>query len=151
MKKIINSIYRALYLFIFFLIFNLIYSLYFGRNTEIGFYSSTSCIEEYILDITSIGLFFSMMLAGFDVTENFINSLRIIVKKMQSEVNKLELKDYISKVELNDMPLTLDNKYMLNEISISEDSKIFAVKDTSVNIFYTEIEFNKHLEELIAS
>ncbi|HFL2456741.1 hypothetical protein [Clostridioides difficile] len=44
---------------------------------EIGFYSSTSCIEEYILDIiTSIGLFFSMMLAGFDVTENFINSLR---------------------------------------------------------------------------
>lgn len=77
MKKIINSKYRALYLFIFFLIFNLIYSLYFGRSTEIGFYSSASCIEEYILDIiTSIGLFFSMMLAGFDVTENFINSLR---------------------------------------------------------------------------
>ncbi|HEK4597303.1 TPA: hypothetical protein SOK46_002660 [Clostridioides difficile] len=77
MKRIINSKYRALYLFMFFLIFNLIYSLYFRRNMEIGFYSSTSCIEEYILDIiTSIGLFFSMMLAGFDVTENFINSLR---------------------------------------------------------------------------
>ncbi|EML6501681.1 hypothetical protein PIT23_003085 [Clostridioides difficile] len=77
MKSIINSKYRALYLFIFFLIFNLIYSLYFGRSTEVGFYSSPSCIEEYILDIiTSIGLFFSMMLAGFDVTENFINSLR---------------------------------------------------------------------------
>ncbi len=63
---------------------------------------------------------------------------------MQSEVNKLELKDYISKVELNDMPLTLDNQYMLNEISISEDSKIFAVKDTSgITSYYTEIEFNK--------
>ncbi|AUO78454.1 hypothetical protein QES_0318 [Clostridioides difficile CD149] len=56
----------------------------------------------------------------------------------------MELKDYISKVELNDMPLTLDNKYMLNEISISEDSKIFAVKDTSgITSYYTEIEFNK--------
>lgn len=77
MKKIINSKYRALYLFMFFMIFNLIYSLYFGRNTEIRFYSSLFCIEEYILDIiTSIGLFFSMMLAGFDVTKNFINSLR---------------------------------------------------------------------------
>lgn len=66
------------------------------------------------------------------------------MKKMQSEVNKLELKDYISKVELNDMPLTLDNKYMLNEINISEDSKIFAVKDTSgITSYYTEIEFNK--------
>lgn len=76
MKKIINSKYRALYLFMFLLIFNLIYSLYFGRNTEIGFYSSPSCITEYILDIiTSIGIFFSIMLAGFDVTENFINSL----------------------------------------------------------------------------
>ncbi|EOE7167676.1 hypothetical protein KWL52_006380 [Clostridioides difficile] len=76
MKRIINSKYRALYLFMFLLIFNLIYSLYFGRNTEIGFYSSPSCITEYILDIiTSIGIFFSIMLAGFDVTENFINSL----------------------------------------------------------------------------
>ncbi|HBG2116746.1 TPA: hypothetical protein KPJ77_002593 [Clostridioides difficile] len=77
MKKIINSKYRALYLVILFLIFNFTYSMYFGRNTEIGFYSSPSCIEEYLLDIiTSIGIFFSMMLAGFDVTENFINSLR---------------------------------------------------------------------------
>ncbi len=77
MKRIINSKYRALYLFMFLLIFNLIYSLYFGRNTEIGFYSSPSCIEEYIMDIiTSIGIFFSMMLAGFDVTENFITRLR---------------------------------------------------------------------------
>ncbi|NJJ36843.1 hypothetical protein GSQ51_17965 [Clostridioides difficile] len=56
----------------------------------------------------------------------------------------MELKDYISKVELNDMPLTLDNKYMLNEISISEYGKIFAVKDTSGKTsYYTEIEFNK--------
>ncbi|SJP36684.1 Uncharacterised protein [Clostridioides difficile] len=66
------------------------------------------------------------------------------MKKMQSEVNELELKDYISKVELNDMPLTLDNQYMLNEISISEYGKIFAVKDTSGRTsYYTEIEFNK--------
>lgn len=77
MKKIINSKYRVLYLFIFFLIFNLIYSLYFGRNMEIGFYFSIFCIEEYILDIIIfIGLFFLMMLVGFDVIENFINSLR---------------------------------------------------------------------------
>lgn len=77
MKKIINSKYRALYLVMLFLIFNFTYSMYFGRNTEIGFYSSPSCIEEYLLDIiTSIGIFFSTMLAGFDVTENFINSLR---------------------------------------------------------------------------
>ncbi|WP_236731424.1 hypothetical protein [Clostridioides difficile] len=42
------------------------------------------------------------------------------------------------------MPLTLDNQYMLNEISISEYGKIFAVKDTSGRTsYYTEIEFNK--------
>lgn len=76
-KKIINCKYRALYLVILFLIFNFAYSLYFGKNTEIGFYSRPSCIEEYLLDIiTSIGIFFSMMLAGFDVTENFITRLR---------------------------------------------------------------------------
>lgn len=56
----------------------------------------------------------------------------------------MELKDYISKIELNDMPLTLDNKYMLNEIGVSKYGKIFAVKDTSGKIsYYTEIEFNK--------
>lgn len=56
----------------------------------------------------------------------------------------MELKDYISKIELNDMPLTLDNEYMLNEIGISKYGKIFVVKDTSGKTsYYTEIEFNK--------
>lgn len=66
------------------------------------------------------------------------------MKKIQSEVNKLKLEDYISKIELNDMPLTLDNQYMLNEIGISEHGKIFSVKDTSgITSYYTEKEFNK--------
>ncbi|MCC0705383.1 hypothetical protein IC213_20215 [Clostridioides sp. ES-S-0049-02] len=56
----------------------------------------------------------------------------------------MEIRDYISKIELNDMPITLDNEYMLNEINISEYGKIFAVKDTSGKTsYYTEIEFNK--------
>lgn len=56
----------------------------------------------------------------------------------------MELRDYISKIELNDMPLTLDNEYMLNEIGISKYGKIFVVKDTSGKTsYYTEIEFNK--------
>ncbi|AUO78282.1 hypothetical protein LIBA6276_00064 [Clostridioides phage LIBA6276] len=85
MKKIINSKYRALYLMIFFLIFNLGYSLYFGRNTDVGFYSSPSCIIEYILDIiTSIGIFFSMMLAGFDMIEKLIERLNDTMKKLYS-------------------------------------------------------------------
>ncbi|MGO1042180.1 hypothetical protein ACTPEO_05535 [Clostridioides difficile] len=88
MENIINSKYRALYLMIFLLIFNFGYSLYFGRNTDIGFYSSPSCITEYILDIiTSIGIFFSMMLAGFDMIEKLIERLNDTVNEMEDEVN----------------------------------------------------------------
>ncbi|MDI0267835.1 hypothetical protein QIW52_17735 [Clostridioides difficile] len=88
MKRIINSKYRALYLAISFLIFNFAYSLYFGRNTEIGFYSSPSCIEEYILDIiTSIGIFFSIMLAGFDMIEKLIGSLEETINEIEEEEN----------------------------------------------------------------
>ncbi len=88
MKKIINSKYRALYLMIFFLIFNFGYSLYFGKNTEIGFYSSPSCVEEYILDIIIvIGIFFSFMLAGFDITNNFINNFNKTLAEKSIEIN----------------------------------------------------------------
>ncbi|WP_227821939.1 hypothetical protein [Clostridioides sp. ZZV14-6345] len=88
MKKIINSKYRALYLMIFFLIFNLGYSLYFGRNTDIGFYSSPSCVEEYLLDIImAIGIFFSFMLAGFDITNNFINNFNKTLVEKSIEIN----------------------------------------------------------------
>ncbi|WP_227856774.1 hypothetical protein [Clostridioides sp. ZZV14-6150] len=88
MKKIIRNKYRALYLIIFFLIFNFGYSLYFGRNTEIGFYSNPSCMGEYILDIiVLIGIFFSVMLAGFDITNNFINNLNKTITEKSIEIN----------------------------------------------------------------
>ncbi|ENY8847867.1 TPA: hypothetical protein ACJI4K_003401 [Clostridioides difficile] len=105
MKKIINSKYRALYLIIFFLIFNFGYSLYFGRNTEIGFYSNPSCVEEYILDIiVLIGIFFSVMLASFDITNNFINNFNKTTAEESIEINATiskelykEIKDEIMK------------------------------------------------------
>ncbi|MDI7818082.1 hypothetical protein ABRY17_15685 [Clostridioides difficile] len=88
MNSMINNKYRALYLLTLFLILNFICNVYFAKNANVEYYLSSYCIfENGMKIIISVGIFFSMMLAGFDITNKFINKFKEAIKEESIDIN----------------------------------------------------------------